>query len=1037
MSIHAGDRRDSILLHMRDRVFAVGGYALALLLGLGCPSVEGQQPHFQRAPGNEVLEARVLCITEDSIGGIWVGTTNGLARILGDHVRVWEQGPGDTLSIQANEVRSIDASDPLRVWVGTSRGLCSVDPVSGQVVRYPFKLRDPGSSAMLQVWHVVRGDDDIIWISSSMGLVCYDRKRASWFRPAIEQSRYPGEPFMIVPNAMVWDKGSKVVWVGTKDGLYRIQGHMLGPGGRPFVLDPFMVPTNVTCLTVDQHGTLWMNDPQRYEVLSLAPSTGCMSSMPLPAGSSTSSLHRSIMVDPEQNIWLAGNDDRLYRQVPGSGWTVVAHDPTVAWSLPNTSVNALLAARNGVLWFGTDEGLFRCVPLPWGQELLLNWVSPSTVNRLNEHGTDHLIATNGSGIVRYDALKRQIKDTICHGSPRTLDGLVGPAVMEDMVTDLLPVGGEVLIATKAGLFSWSAGASLPDLVVDLIPIDTKLHGKWIDRVVPGSNGVVWVLLRNHGLWKLLRDQAPVQILSKVMPEIGDIGRPSALAPHPDGGVWCGTSLGFLVRTDPSGRIVKRVWARSGARSAGFMEMVSTDAGTMWAGFDDGTLGLFDAACQEAGSFEKKDGLPGGPVVSLALEGEDRLWVLSENGLAHLDAHRSPNVEPVALSPQWGRPTTMMPLKNGGAILAFTRTLVKVVEGDVVGPGSAVTPLLTVIRQDGKPLLGGVSKAELALRYDQRTIRVEFSAVGAVFPEELRFRYRTAPDRPWVPLEAARSLDLYDIAEGYHRIAFAVAGTGEPARIAELVLVVTPPWYRTRAALLLWSLLIVLLLVWMIRTFLRRKLDEEKARSQSERALLEERIRIAHDLHDDLGSSLALIAMEGELARMGDSGRAHDALKRVSEGAREVTDNMRRIVWALGSGQDTLGDLAAYIRSSAADLMERADLELTTEISITTPGAKLSTDQRRHLLLMTKELLLNVVKHAQAQRTTMLMAQENGSLRLVITDNGVGFDTSERIGTGTGTTSVFERVKALNGTVDLHSAIGQGTRVTIVVPLTMV
>ncbi|MBK9514743.1 MAG: hypothetical protein IPO05_14210 [Flavobacteriales bacterium] len=196
---------------------------------------------------------------------------------------------------------------------------------------------------------------------------------------------------------------------------------------------------------------------------------------------------------------------------------------------------------------------------------------------------------------------------------------------------------------------------------------------------------------------------------------------------------------------------------------------------------------------------------------------------------------------------------MMPLKNGGAILAFTRTLVKVVEGDVVGPGSAVTPLLTVIRQDGKPLLGGVSKAELALRYDQRTIRVEFSAVGAVFPEELRFRYRTAPDRPWVPLEAARSLDLYDIAEGYHRIAFAVAGTGEPARIAELVLVVTPPWYRTRAALLLWSLLIVLLLVWMIRTFLRRKLDEER-HAHNERALLEERIG-SPTMHDDLGSSL--------------------------------------------------------------------------------------------------------------------------------------------------------------------------------------
>lgn len=197
------------------------------------------------------------------------------------------------------------------------------------------------------------------------------------------------------------------------------------------------------------------------------------------------------------------------------------------------------------------------------------------------------------------------------------------------------------------------------------------------------------------------------------------------------------------------------------------------------------------------------------------------------------------------------------------------------------------------------------------------------------------------------------------------------------------------------------------------------------------------MRIAHDLHDDLGSSLALIAMEGELARMGDGADAHNALKRVSEGAREVTDNMRRIVWALGSGQDTLGDLAAYMRSSAAELMERAEMELDARISIATPDTKLSTDQRRHLLLITKEILLNVVKHAKAERVTMRMTQEKGSLRLVIADDGAGFNTSERVGSGTGTTSLYERVKALNGNVDLRSAIGEGTRITIVVPLTTV
>jgi len=219
-----------------------------------------------------------------------------------------------------------------------------------------------------------------------------------------------------------------------------------------------------------------------------------------------------------------------------------------------------------------------------------------------------------------------------------------------------------------------------------------------------------------------------------------------------------------------------------------------------------------------------------------------------------------------------------------------------------------------------------------------------------------------------------------------------------------------------------------------RALLRVRLREQRIQLERERALLEERIRIAHDLHDDLGSSLALIAMEGELARMDGGSNARDALKRVSEGAREVTDNMRRIVWALGSGQETLGDLAAYIRSSAAELMERAELELDATVRIATPELKLTADQRRHLLLITKELLLNVVKHAGAHSTTLRMAQQNGHLALIVSDDGRGFDTAARMGAGTGTTSVQQRVRALGGTLDIRSTQGEGTTVEVTVPL---
>jgi len=168
--------------------------------------------------------------------------------------------------------------------------------------------------------------------------------------------------------------------------------------------------------------------------------------------------------------------------------------------------------------------------------------------------------------------------------------------------------------------------------------------------------------------------------------------------------------------------------------------------------------------------------------------------------------------------------------------------------------------------------------------------------------------------------------------------------------------------------------------------------------------------------------------------MNEDADPRDALKRVSEGAREVTDNMRRIVWALGSGQDTLGDLAAYLRSSAAELMDRADLELVASANITTPGLKLTTDQRRHLLLIVKELLLNVTKHAQASKAGLRMVQENGSLSMTVSDDGRGFDVEARMGAGTGTTSLRERVKALGGTVDVRSRRGEGTSVEVTLPL---
>ncbi|MBK8498305.1 MAG: ATP-binding protein [Flavobacteriales bacterium] len=283
------------------------------------------------------------------------------------------------------------------------------------------------------------------------------------------------------------------------------------------------------------------------------------------------------------------------------------------------------------------------------------------------------------------------------------------------------------------------------------------------------------------------------------------------------------------------------------------------------------------------------------------------------------------------------------------------------------------------------------------------------------------------------------MDLPDLWEGRYLIEIAALGANDRPIIpgAFVQLTIRPPWYRSVPAITLGVLALLLMFFLGVRWFLRRRLRIERERSEREQDLLRERIRIAQDLHDDLGSSLALIGMESELARMDVSEPgAREALRKVSDGAREVTDNMRRIVWALGSGQDTMADLVAYIRSSAAELLDRAGIELETRIDLEASEAKLSVDQRRHLLLISKEMLLNAVKHSAARRIELEIAQRDGRLHIMVRDDGRGFDPGSIDGTGTGTISMRARAVSLGGHLSIQSQAGHGTTVKVDILVTV-
>lgn len=287
---------------------------------------------------------------------------------------------------------------------------------------------------------------------------------------------------------------------------------------------------------------------------------------------------------------------------------------------------------------------------------------------------------------------------------------------------------------------------------------------------------------------------------------------------------------------------------------------------------------------------------------------------------------------------------------------------------------------------------------------------------------------------WAVIGGSERITFNGLRHGrYHFEVKARDKGGEWGRVSMFSLVIRPPWWATWWFRLL-AVLAAALATWAVfRMVLRRKLREQRRRMEHEKALLQERIRIAHDLHDDLGSGLATIGMESAMAGMeAQDPELRSALLRVSESARNVSNDMRRIIWAMGSGQETLGDLLAYVRGFAAEMLDQAGVSLRFVHHEADAGRVLTVQQRRHLLLFTKEALHNVIKHAQA-RTVTVEVDGGDRLRWQIHDDGRGYDVAERDGAGTGTTSMRERARQLGGELSVESAPAQGTTIRLSIP----
>lgn len=219
--------------------------------------------------------------------------------------------------------------------------------------------------------------------------------------------------------------------------------------------------------------------------------------------------------------------------------------------------------------------------------------------------------------------------------------------------------------------------------------------------------------------------------------------------------------------------------------------------------------------------------------------------------------------------------------------------------------------------------------------------------------------------------------------------------------------------------------------------LRRSLDQLRAlTTYLQYVREEERTRIAREVHDELGQALTGLKLDmswlaTKVARS--TQPVQEKVRTMVNHIDETILTVRRIATELRPGiLDSLG-LVAALEWQANEFQTRAGIECHVKSSVDDSG--LQQQLTTVFFRIYQETLTNIIRHAQATRVDVLLAEENGALVLTVKDNGRGISEEEIANTRSiGLVGMRERAMLIGGEITLHGAPGLGTTMTLRVPL---
>jgi signal transduction histidine kinase/ligand-binding sensor domain-containing protein len=962
-----------------------------------------------------VFNGPPIVIAQTADGYLWIGTHTGLLRFDGVRFVQWSPPPGKRL-LDLRIFSLLGARDG-SLWIGTGYGISR------------WKDRDLVNYSQLsgRIEAIIEGDEGAVWLARTqstdgLGPLCSIKNERSHCYGASD-----GLPF---PLAIRLEKGaSGELWVGGYSELCRWK-----PG---------------SC------STYFAKASQRPETFA--------------------SL-RGIATPADGSVWAAVDGPGAFLQLRH-----FEHESWVNQTFPRIAVNnsditTLFADHDNALWVGTaNHGIF-CIR---GEDVdhfgSTDGLSSDAVNRFFQDAEGTLWVVTSAGIDKFRDLQvatySMREGLSAAGASSVLASRDGTVWIGNFgALNFLRNGKLSAVGTQQGLpalnvttiFEDHAGLLWAGIGDGLWVYDGRTFRSV--RHSDGSTlGIIFAITEDthHNIWVRAGTNLDRIVDLKVQDEFTSpqISTAYTLAANPQGGLVLGLVNGDLVHfQDGTAQIFPaNAPANAAANTRQIRDLLVESDGSVWGTTLDEVSRWKDGTRK---NLTTRNGLPCDGIFAFVKDSRGSLWLYAQCGIIAIEKseldrwweHPDDLVKSTLFDAFDGAQPGLTSLKPQAA--QSTDGRLWFVNGQILqalDPNhlqkNAVPPPIHVEQVLADRTIYS-PKQNLQLPPLTRDLEIDYTALSFVVPQKVFFRYMLeGHDKGWQEPGARRQAFYNDLRPGHYRFRVAACNNSGVWNEAGTFLdfSIAPAYYQTGWFRAAWAAF-MLLLLWAIYQFRLQQVHQQF--NIGLEARVNERTRIARDLHDTLLQTLHGLMFQFQAVRNLMPRRPEEAMRSLDEAISETEKALtegRNAIQGLRSEPIAKGDLAELLKATSQELSTSgpANPDSTKQdppvFALFEEGERqtLSPATKNEICRIASEILRNAFRHAHAHRIEVEIRYDDRMLRLRIRDDGRGIDPKVlKDGASAGhfgLRGVRERAERIGAQLDFWSEAGAGTEVQLSVP----